>query len=56
VLFLPEGIVGTLTQKWRGWKKAPMAPFAAKARVGYHEEAQRVSPEAEETARTVGKE
>jgi branched-chain amino acid transport system permease protein len=51
VLFLPEGIVGTLTQKWRGWKKAPMAPFAAKARVGYQEEAQRVSPEAEETAR-----
>jgi branched-chain amino acid transport system permease protein len=41
VLFLPEGIVGTVTNKFRVFKKAPSAPFAAAAPVSAEEEAQR---------------
>jgi branched-chain amino acid transport system permease protein len=32
VLFLPEGVVGTITNKLRIWKDAPKVPFASKAR------------------------
>ena len=39
VLFLPEGIVGTITNRLRVWKKAPTAPFAAKGRVAAKEAA-----------------
>jgi hypothetical protein len=43
VLFLPEGIVGTVTNKLRIFKKAPSAPFATVTPVSAEEEAQRAS-------------
>jgi branched-chain amino acid transport system permease protein len=43
VLFLPEGIVGTITNKLRLFKKAPAAPFAAPQPVSAEEEAQRAA-------------
>ena len=43
VLFLPEGIMGTITNKLRLFKKAPAAPFAAPAPVSAEEEAQRAA-------------
>jgi len=41
VLFLPEGIVGTVTNKVRIFKKAPAAPFATPAPLTPEEETQR---------------
>lgn len=41
VLFLPEGIVGTIGNKLRLFKKAPMAPFAAPVPVTPAEETER---------------
>jgi branched-chain amino acid transport system permease protein len=43
VLFLPEGIVGTVTNKLRLFKKAPAAPFAAPPPVAAEEETQRAA-------------
>lgn len=43
VLFLPEGIVGTITNKLRIFKKAPAAPFAAALPVPAEEETQRAA-------------
>ncbi|HET7439826.1 MAG TPA: branched-chain amino acid ABC transporter permease, partial [Terriglobales bacterium] len=43
VLFLPEGIVGTITNKLRMFKKAPAAPFAAPLPAPAEEEAQRTA-------------
>jgi branched-chain amino acid transport system permease protein len=43
VLFLPEGIVGTVSQKLREFKHAPTPPFAEKTRVGPEEEATRAA-------------
>jgi branched-chain amino acid transport system permease protein len=43
VLFMPEGIVGTLTSKLGLFKKAPPAPFAAPLPVTAEEEAQRAA-------------
>jgi branched-chain amino acid transport system permease protein len=41
VLFLPEGIVGTIANKLRVFKAAPSAPFATPGPHEAHEEAQR---------------
>ena len=41
VLFLPEGIVGTVTNKLRIFKKAPTVPFATPAPLTPEEETQR---------------
>ena len=43
VLFLPEGIIGTITNKLRLFKKAPAAPFAVPPPVSAEEEAQRAA-------------
>jgi branched-chain amino acid transport system permease protein len=43
VLFLPEGIMGTITNKLRLFKKAPAAPFAAPPPVSAGKEAQRAA-------------
>lgn len=43
VLFMPEGIVGTLTKKLSLYKKAPSAPFAAPLPSTTEEESQRVA-------------
>ena len=42
VLFLPEGIVGTIAQKLRTFKAAPVAPFDEKRREAVQEESTRV--------------
>ncbi len=43
VLFMPEGIVGTISRKLAWFKKAPSAPFATPAPPTAEEEAQRVA-------------
>jgi branched-chain amino acid transport system permease protein len=43
VLFMPEGIVGTVTQKLSLFKKAPTAPFAAPLPATAEEESERVA-------------
>jgi branched-chain amino acid transport system permease protein len=43
VLFMPEGIVGTVTSKLGRFKKAPPAPFAAPAPVAAEEESSRAA-------------
>jgi len=43
VLFMPEGIVGTISSKLAWFKKAPSAPFAAPVPATAEEEAQRVA-------------
>jgi len=43
VIFLPEGIAGTIVNKLRLFKKAPAAPFAAQVPVRPEEEAERTA-------------
>jgi hypothetical protein len=43
VLFMPEGIVGTISRKLAWFKKAPSAPFATAAPVTAEEESQRTA-------------
>jgi len=43
VLFMPEGVVGTVTSKLGRFKKAPLAPFAAPAPVAAQEETSRAA-------------
>jgi hypothetical protein len=43
VLFMPEGIVGTIVRKLAWFKKAPSAPFAAPGPVTAEEEGQRAA-------------
>ena len=43
VLFMPEGVVGTVSSKLGRFKKAPLAPFAAPAPVAAQEETSRAA-------------